>query len=129
MYDISLFAVTFALSGTTKWILAGVAVAGFVGYRMWQGKSPADTPGPVAPPVPTDVAGPDAPVDVGPSDHFCQWLDHWRHLMESALEDGDVRQVELLNLMISAKTEDRVCDECECEDCDGVCQDDPPEQA
>jgi len=92
-------AIAFHVSMATKLTLAAVLVVVFFGVKWFATKrsgSDATVPGPGAEP-----SLPDHTVD-----RLGEWMEHWRHLAEEAIAAGDARQLELLNLMMSAKTEE-----------------------
>jgi len=127
MSPLTLFAVAIQLTMTTKIVLATLAAVAYAGIKYWASLptkatrrddwvAPKPEPEPTSEPAVVEPASVEA--DTPPAAHTDEapcslvtleaWMGHWRCLMEVAIGDRDERQVELLNLMIMAKTEEAV---------------------
>ncbi len=107
MLAIPTLAIAIQMTMTTKLVCAVIAVVAYVGGKHYLARRRA-TPAPVKP---TPVT-PAPLVPVTNDDKSMEaWMSHWRHLIEAAMLASDPRQIELLNLIMTAKTEECLSEE------------------
>ena len=105
MPPLPLLALAIQMSLTTKVVAVALLVGAYAGGKYWwanRSAPPAVTA--VRPDPPATADPPVAPSPVHPTG-MKPWMDNWRPLMECAIQQQDARQIELLNLMMAARTE------------------------
>jgi len=102
MLSTPILALAIHVTTTTKLVCAVIAVGTYVGGKFLLAKRRA-TPAPVKPTA--VVPAPLSPVTTDDKSMEV-WMSHWRHLIEAAMSSADSRQIELLNLIMTAKTEE-----------------------